>query len=188
MQSLDMLTINEELTNKEDLMEIIWKAFEYFPGGVWEAVKYVGNMNVKRDLEIKSEERVYEAFIFANLIRKIREMKNQLRIKDLLLGVTHSPVIVTYHRLELERLKRMIYLVHDYVSYDVGMISFFETDDNAQTQIAAHGLGHSQGLEHHAKPIDLMYARLLDVHPIKIDGFCKECQRKLKNKKSSESE
>jgi hypothetical protein len=47
MQSLDMLTINEEFKNSEDLAEIMWKAFSYFPRGIWEGVNYVGNINVK---------------------------------------------------------------------------------------------------------------------------------------------
>lgn len=182
MQSLDMLTINEELKNKEDLMEIMWKAFNYFPEGVWKGVSYVGNFNVKHDLKIKSKEEVYGTFIFPHLVRKIREMKNVLKVEDLLLAVTHDPVIVTYHRFELDRFKRIINLIHDYVSNDVGIISLFKTDEDAATKIAAHGLGHNQGLKHHSEPIDLMYVRLLDECPIKIDGFCNECQRKMKSR------
>lgn len=182
MQSLDMLTINEELKNKEDLIEIMWKAFNYFPEGIWKGVNYLGNINVKHDLKIKSKEEVHGAFIFSNLMRKTREMKNMLKGEDLLLAVTHDPVIVTYHRFELERFKRIINLVYDYVSNDVGMISFFETEEKATAKIAAHGLGHNQGLSHHAEPIDLMYLRLLNGYPIKIDGFCAECQRKLRNR------
>ena len=177
-----MLTINEELKNKEDLIEIMWKAFNYFPEGIWKGVNYLGNINVKHDLTIKSKEEVHGAFIFSNLMRKTREMKNMLKGEDLLLAVTHDPVIATYHRFELERFKRIINLVYDYVSNDVGMISFFETEEKATVKITAHGLGHNQGLSHHAEPIDLMYLRLLSGYPIKIDGFCAECQRKLRNR------
>jgi len=180
MQSLDMLTINEELKNSEDLAEIMWKAFSYFPRGIWEGVNYVGNINVKCHLKIRSKQEVYGAFIFSQLLRKIKEVKSTLKTEDLLLAVTHDPVIVTYHRFEVDRFKRTINIVHDYVSSEVGMISLYETDEDATAKIAAHGLGHNQGLTHHTEPIDLMYGGLLHGRSIKIDGFCNQCQRKLK--------
>lgn len=183
LQSLDLLTINDEPGNKEDLVEIMWRAFRYFPEGLWTGVNYVGNVNVKHDLEIESNEEVHGAFIFSRLVRKVRKMKRCRRIEDLLLAVTHDPVIIMYHRFELEKFKRIIDLVHDYVSNDVGILSLFNTDEQVGTKIAAHGLGHNQGLAHHTEPIDLMYVRLLKGNPIKIDGFCIECKKKLKNKK-----
>jgi hypothetical protein len=182
MQSLDMLAINEEPRNREQLIETMWKAFNYFPKGVWKGVNYLGNINIKHDLKIKSREEVHGAFIFPHLVTKIREMKGMFEIHDLLLGVTHDPVIVTYHRFELNRFKRIVNLIHDYVSNDIGMISLFETDEKTTTRIAAHGLGHNQGLSHHLEPIDLMYVRLLNGHSTEIDGFCDECQRKLKKR------
>lgn len=188
MQSLEMLTINEELKNKEDLVEIIWDAFNYFPEGFWNEVNYVGNISVKHDLEIKSKEEVYGAFIFPYLVRKIRETRNTLRIANLLLAVTHDPVIVTYHRFESDRFRMVADVVHDYVSDDVGMISFFEIEDEVGIKVAAHGLGHNQGLRHHAEPLDLMYARLLNGRPISVDGFCSECERKLRSKLRREKE
>jgi predicted Zn-dependent protease len=123
---------------------------------------------------------VYGAFIFSHLLRKIKEVKSTLKTEDLLLAVTHDPVIVTYHRFEVDRFKRTINIVHDYVSSEVGMISLYETDEDATAKIAAHGLGHNQGLTHHTEPIDLMYGGLLHGRSIKIDGFCNQCQRKLK--------
>lgn len=180
MQSLDMLTINEEFMNREDLVEMMWKAFSYFPRGIWEGVNFVGNMNVKCDLKIRSKQDVCGAFIFSHLLRKIKEMKNILKTEDLLLAMTHDPVIAVYHRFEVDRFKRTINIVHDYVSNDVGMVSLYETDEDAAAKVAAHGLGHNQGLTHHAEPIDLMYEGLLHGRPIEIDGFCNECKRKLK--------
>ena len=182
LQSLDLLTINDQPSNKEDLVEIMWRAFRYFPEGSWTGVNYVGNVNVKHDLEIESNEEAHGAFIFSRLVRKVRKMKNSLRIEDLLLAVTHDPVIIMYHRFELKKFKRIVDLVHDYVSDDVGILSLFDTDEEVATKITAHGLGHNQGLRHHAEPIDLMYVRLLKGDPIKIDGFCIECQQKLKKK------
>lgn len=183
MSSLDMLTVNEELGNKEDLVEVMWKAFSYFPRGIWEGVNYVGNISVKRHLKIKSKEEVYGAFVFSHFIRRIREMRSMFRVEDLLLAVTHDPVIVMFHRFEVDRFKRIVNVVHDYVSDDVGMISLFETDEDATTRVTAHGLGHNQGLTHHAEPLDLMYAGLLDGNPIEIDGFCSKCKRKLKERR-----
>jgi predicted Zn-dependent protease len=182
MQLLDVLTINEELKDKEDLLEIVWEAFDYFPEGVWESIKHLGNVTVKHDLKIKSREKVYGAFVFDNLMGKVREMKEMLKNENLLLAVTHDPVIAIYHRFEVARFKRIVNLVRDYVSKEVGIVSLFEVEDEAAAKVAAHGLGHNQDLKHHAKPIDLMYARLLNGSLIKKDGFCDECQRKLKNR------
>jgi len=56
MQSLDVLTINEGFRSEGDLVEIVWRAFDYFPRGVWEGVNFVGNVSVRCDLEIKSGE------------------------------------------------------------------------------------------------------------------------------------
>ena len=182
MQSLDMLTINEEFRNREDLVEMMWKAFSYFPRGIWEGVNFVGNMSVKCDLKVRSKQDARGAFIFSHLLRKIKEIKNTLKTEDLLLAMTHDPVIVVYHRFEVDRFKRTINIVHDYVSNDVGMVSLYETDEDAAAKVAAHGLGHNQGLTHHAEPIDLMYAGLLHGNPIKIDGFCKGCQLKLRKR------
>jgi len=180
VQSLDMLTINEEFRNREDLVELMWTAFSYFPRGIWEGVNFVGNISVKCDLKIRLKQDVCGAFVFSHLLRKIKEMKNMLKTEDLLLAMTHHPVIVMYHRFEVDGFKRMVNIVHDYVSNDVGMISLYETDEDAAAKVAAHGLGHNQGLTHHAEPIDLMYAGLLHGHRIEIDGFCSECKRKLK--------
>lgn len=181
MQLLDMLTINEEPKSKEDLLEIIWKASDYFPQGVWEEIRFVGNINVKYDLKIKTRERIYRAFIFNNLMRKIRETKNMFDSCGLLLAVTYDPVISIYHQFELERFKRIINFIRDYVSRDVGMLSLFDMQDEIATRVAAHGLGHNQGLKHHVEPIDLMYGSLLNGRSIKRDGFCGECRRKLKS-------
>jgi hypothetical protein len=187
MQSLDMLTINEELRNREDLVELMWKAFSYFPRGIWEGVNFVGNISVKCHLEIRSKQDVCGALIFSHLLRKIKEMKNIFRTGDLLLAMTHDPVIVVYHRFEADRFKRTISIVHDYVSDNVGMISLYETDENVAAKVAAHGLGHNQGLAHHVEPVDLMYVELLHGRPIEIDGFCNECRRKLKKSGSDVS-
>ena len=186
MLSLDLLTINEDLRNREDLAEIFWKAFEYFPDGVWRETSFVGNLNVRFDLEIRLDEVFHGAFIFSHLLRRIRKMKDLLRIEDLLLGVTHDPVIVMYYRFDVDRFRQIVDIVHDYVSDDVGLISLFETDEGVFPRIAAHGLGHSLGLKHHAQPLDLMYIGLLHGSPISINGFCEECKGKLNKRRSPE--
>lgn len=173
-----MLTINE-MKNREDLIEVIWKAFDYFPKGRWGGVKFLGNINMEHDLEISSKEEIYSAFIFNNLLGKIRELKNMLKIDDLLLALTFDPVVVIYHRLMSNGFGRIVNLVRDYVSKDVGMISLFEIDEKTGVKIAAHGLGHNQGLNHHEEPIDFMYVGLLNGSQIKKNGFCDDCQKKL---------
>lgn len=185
VQLLSIFTINEELRNREDLLEIIWKAFDYFPKGVWEGINYLGNVKAKCDLKIKFGDKVYEAFVFNNLMAKIRKIKKALKTCDLLLVLTHDPVIAIYHRLELGRLARTINVIRDFVSKDVGVVSLFELNEKVSIKVTAHGLGHNQGLEHHVEPVDLMYVSLLDGCPIRRDGFCNRCQRKLIDSMSS---
>lgn len=178
MQSLDMLTINEDMRSKEDLVEMMWKAFGYFPDGVWEGVNFVGNVTVKCDFRVKSKEDILGAFLFSHLLKKVRKLRSRFGVDNLLLGVTHDPVIALYYRLEGGRLKRVVNLVHDYVTMDVGVISWYETEEEVAEKVAAHGLGHHQGLEHHLQPVDLMYKGLLRGEAIRIDGFCDECQKR----------
>jgi hypothetical protein len=118
-----MMTINEEEKNSEELMEVMWKVIKYFPEGIWEGVKFLGNVNVEHDLEVNYKENVYGAFTFNNLLSRIRQMRNLLKKDDFLLALIFDPIIVTYHRLISDSLKRMVDLVRDHVSKDVGMIS-----------------------------------------------------------------
>ena len=180
MQSLDVFTINEEPEFRENSLAIVSEAFCYFPEGMWHGINYLGNMNLKHDLKIKSEEKTYKAFIFSSLMIRIRKKKDKLKNQNLLLAVTCDPVIAVYRRLESGMFKEVINLIRDYVSHEVGIISLFKIEERTAPKIAAHGLGHNKGLRHHAEPVDLMYARLLDGHPIKRDGFCNRCRRKLK--------
>jgi hypothetical protein len=180
VQSLDVFTINEESNCGENSLEFIWKAFSYFPNGLWHGINYLGNMNLKHDLGIKSEGKIYEAFIFSSLMIRIRREKDKLKNQGLLLAVTCDPVIAVYRRLESGMFEEVINLIRDYVSNEVGVISLFKIEERTAPKIAAHGLGHNKGLSHHAEPVDLMYARLLDGHPIQKDGFCNKCRRKLK--------
>lgn len=182
MQSLDVLTINEEPNSGKKSLEFIREAFCYFPEGMWQGINYLGNMNLKHDLRIKSEEKIHEAFIFSSLMIRIRRKKEQLKSQGLLLAVTCDPVIAVYRRLESGMFEEVINLICDYVSHDAGVISLFKIEERTAPKVAAHGLGHNKGLIHHAEPVDLMYARLLNGHPIQTDGFCRKCRRKLKRK------
>jgi hypothetical protein len=174
-----MLTINEQMRSSDDLVEVMWRAFSYFPEGVWEGVNYVGNVMVKQDLKIKSGNDLFGAFLFSRLLREIRDMRSVYSVKELLLGVTHDPVIVVYYRLEGDGFKRVVNLVHDYVASDAGIISLYETEEDVAVKVTAHGLGHNQGLKHHLEPVDFMYEGLLHGKPVRIDGFCDVCQQEL---------
>jgi len=181
---LDTFTINEEPKNKEDLVEIIWQALKYFPKGIWEGVEYLGNVNIKHDLKVEINKRPYGAFLFQDLIKMIRETKKTFKSDKLLLAVTHDPVIAIYYQFEVTRLIKISNLVRDFVSKELGIVSFFEIEDEVGIEITAHGLGHSEGLIHHTQPIDLMYEDLLrrNLKLTKKDGFCDTCQQKLKNR------
>jgi len=179
---INMITINDAFKNKDEFLEILWAAFDYFPEGLWQGIKYLGNIALNHNLKIKLKKKVYSALIFNDLIRQLKEIKKTIKANTLLLTLTKDPVIAVYTRLEVERFERIINLVHDYVSTDVGILSLFGKVDEKAIKMAAHGLGHNKGLEHHLKPVDLMYAGLLKENSIESDGFCVECQKKLKNR------
>jgi hypothetical protein len=174
-----VLTLNESIKDKEHLLEVIWNALSYFPKEMWEGVNYLGNMEVEYHLKIGSKEEPRGAFIVNTLMNKIREMRKQLEIEDLLLALTHDPVVMTFYRFEKTGFKRMVNLVRDYVNKKVGLVSLFEMDEETGSRIAAHGLGHHHGLTHHLDPIDLMYVRLLNGNSIRENGFCNECRDRL---------
>lgn len=179
MTSIEMLTINGAGRSIEDFLEIVWKAIEYFPKGVWSEVKYLGNATVRYDVKVGIRGVFYEAFIFDNLLEKVKIFRRAMRVKDLLLAITVDPVVTMYSRLEFERIRRIVSLVHDYVSTDVGIISFFAVRDGATVMVTAHGLGHNRGLRHHGKPIDLMYEGLLENETLNKDGFCEACLKRI---------
>jgi hypothetical protein len=182
MPLLNVVTVNEELESKEDLLEVIWRALEYFPGGLWEGANYLGNLDIKYDLKIKSKGNIYGAFTLSRLMEKIGRVRRMLQIKDLLLAVTCDPIITVYHRFEGEGFKQIANLVYDYVSREIGVVSLFRIGtehDVTAARVVAHGLGHSKGLRHHPKPIDLMCEGLLEHDKLINDGFCNECLKKM---------
>jgi len=177
---LKMLTINEEDIDSEGVLEIIWRALEYFPRGLWDGAEYLGNINIRHDVKIKFKEVVYGAFILNNLMEKIRRVRKLLGIDDLLLAITYDPVITVYHRFEAKKINCFANLIYDYVSRDVGLISFFRVKEGEiASKIIAHGLGHSRGLRHHLKPVDIMYEGLIEIGKLRNDGFCSDCIKKI---------
>lgn len=180
MPLLKMLTINGEDIDSEKVLEIIWRALEYFPRGLWDGADYLGNLNIRHDVKIRFKEAVYGAFVFNNLMEKIRRVRKMLGIDDLLLAITYDPVIAVYHRFEAKKINYFASLIYDYVSRDSGLISFFRVGEGEiASKIVAHGLGHSRGLRHHFKPIDIMYEGLLENGTLRNDGFCGDCIRKM---------
>ena len=182
MQLLDVLTLNQEPRTGEELTGLVREAMRYFPEETWEGVNYLGNLDLEHHVRIKADEKSQGAFIVNTLLEKMRELRNLLESRGLLLGLTQDPVILSYYRFDVDRFRRIINLVRDYVSSDVGLISLFETNEETAIRVSAHGLGHNQGLIHHSDPVDLMYVGLLDGKPIAEDGFCDDCQTRLDEK------
>jgi hypothetical protein len=177
---IDVLTINEDPKNEEELIEIVEQACEYFPRGNWEGIEYLGNLNMEHDVKITSNRGVYGAFIFEKLVMKIRKLKSMFNAFELLLGITPDPIVTIYYRFERRTYERMVNLIHDYVSRDVGVVSLFRVEDGSASRLIAHGLGHNRGLRHHVDPIDLMYVDLLNHPMLNREAFCRECTNKLK--------
>ena len=184
-QSIEMLTINEETNTLEDLVELMWKALAYFPSGIWTGVNYMGNVNFGCDLEVELREELYKAFVFPQILKRIRKIKKKFMTQNFVFAVTHNPVVMLHYGFHIDTFKRRVSLVHDYAAADVGLLSLFKKGGNEGIKIAAHGLGHSQGLEHHNEPVDLMYVGLLTGEPIKMNKFCHESLRELKARKKS---
>ena len=92
----------------------------------------------------------------------MRALKKLLKSRGILIGLTLDPIIVSYVQFDADRFRRVINLVRDYVTSDVGFISLFDTYEETAIRISAHGLGHNQGLTHHQELVDLMYVWLLD--------------------------
>ncbi|MHA1265370.1 MAG: hypothetical protein ACTSRS_09070 [Candidatus Helarchaeota archaeon] len=182
---MNLLTINEAISQKDDLIEFIFKAFEYFPKGLWTEVNYHGNIDLHPDVRLKTKDKEFGALLFTKLLQRIRGLKHSLHLTQLLLAVTHDPVVGIYYNLELEKIRQRINLVYDFVSRDIGVVSLFELEDEAAVKVAAHGLGHNQQLPHHLQPIDLMYINLLKGPPLETDGFCENCLQKMKSQLTS---
>ena len=179
MQSIGVLTIGEEQKHKEDLIKVIEAASDYFPTETWDTIEYVGKLRLEHDLKIAMNNSSNEAFLFQKLINKVRRMKSSNKSSGLLLGITSNPIVAMYHFFDRTSFKRAIFLVHDYVDENVGVVSFFHVNNKFSSKLVAHGLGHNRGLRHHTEPIDLMYSELLRASTLQVDGFCEACQRKL---------
>lgn len=154
----------------------------YFPEDTWEGINYLGNLDLEHHVRIKANQEHRGAFIVNTLVEKMRVLKKLLKSQGILLGLTLDPIIFSYFQFDANRFRRIINLVRDYVTLDVGFISLFDTDEETAIRISAHCLGHNQGLSHHHEPVDLMYVWLLDGKPVRNDGFCEACQTKLKKR------
>lgn len=143
---------------------------------------YLGGIKIKHNLQIKLGEQIFGALLFEDTLRKVREIKGMMKFESLLLALTHDPIISINYHLEDGVFKRIVNLIHDYVSSSIGIVSFFKIEGEISIMVTAHGLGHSQGLSHHLEPIDLMYVGLLKTKWIKYFGFCDDCKRQLEKK------
>lgn len=179
MPSMKMLTVNEAGKSIENIIEIIWRALEYFPKGMWDEVRYLGNANIKYDVKIEIKGMLYKAFLFNNLLGKIKKIRGAMGIRDLLLAITVDPVVAVYPKIGSAGISHIVNLVRDYASSDVGIVSLFAMEDDTAIMVTAHGLGHSRGLRHHSEPIDLMYEGLLRNKTLSKEGFCEDCLKRM---------
>jgi hypothetical protein len=179
LQLLDVFTLNQGSKDRWELIDIVQKAMEYFPDKIWDGVKYIGNINATYNVKIKVNQELRGAFDVNELVKRIRELRELLEIDNLLLALTLDPVVLSYYRYGADKFSRILNLVKDFVASDIGLISLFNTDEETAIRISAHGLGHSKGLMHHSKPLDLMYVGLLDGSPLRNSTFCEDCKKKL---------
>ena len=179
MQAINVLTISSGPENDRDLVEIIEDARDYFPKKTWDEIRYLEELSLEHDVKIAVGREHSEAFLFEKLVTRVGKMKGSEGLSNLLLGITTDPIVALYHSFDGTRFRRTVYLIHDYVSEKVGVVSLFRVNRNSSSKVVAHGLGHNRGLGHHAKPIDLMYPGLLRLPTLQVEGFCEACLLRL---------
>ncbi len=177
MGSIEVVTVNKIL-GQLDLIKIIEEAKRYFSTETWDDVKFIGELKITHDITMATGKESYRAFLIENIIKRIKKTRNA-KLTNLLLGITEDPIIAMFFYFDGRTFKRSLFLVHDYVSERIGVVSLFQAEEKVAIKVVAHGLGHSKGLTHHHKPIDFMYSKLLNAQTLKIEGFCKDCQEKL---------
>ena len=178
MGSIDVLTVNEEPESQVDLIRVVEEAKNYFPTEIWDDVRYIGKLKMNHDVTITTGEEHRGAFLVEKITKRIKRIRD-CKLMNLLLGITTDPVIAMYYYFDGNLFRRSLFLVHDYVSEKIGIVSLFRITEESASKVVAHGLGHNRGLVHHYKPIDLMYSKLLNALTLRIEGFCKDCKSKL---------
>jgi hypothetical protein len=179
MQAINVLTITSGRENDRDLVKIIENARDYFPEKTWDEIRHLEELSLEHDVKIAVGREHSEAFLFEKLVKRVGKMKGSEGLSNLLLGITTDPIVALYHSFDGTRFRRTVYLVHDYVSERVGVVSLFRVNSNSSSKVVAHGLGHNRGLSHHVKPIDLMYPGLLRLPTLQVEGFCEACLLRL---------
>jgi predicted Zn-dependent protease len=184
MQPIRVLTISGKTEDKEDLVEIVEDASDYFPTDTWDTIIYIGKLSLEHDFKVATNRESYGAFLFQRLLKRIRKVRDSTNLISLLLGITSDPVVAVHHFFDRTNFKRRFYLVHDYVDETAGIVSLFQVKEEISSKLVAHGLGHNRGLRHHIEPIDLMYFELLKSPMLQVDGFCEVCLRKLRKEET----
>jgi hypothetical protein len=183
VHSISVLAINGESVENVDLVKIVEDASGYFPSQAWDETRYLGKLTLEHDVKILAGKQPSDGFLFKNLIEKLRKIRSALGSETLshalLLGMTGEPIVDTCFSFDGASYKRIVYLVHDYVTEKVGVVSLFSVNEKFSSKIVAHGLGHNRGLRHHEKPADLMHPELLRLPRLQVEGFCKICIREL---------
>jgi len=182
MVSISLLTVcGDDSKSDVDLATTVEEATRFFPTQVWDEVEYLGRLMIKHDLKVQTREKELGAFAFNDLLLKVRKIRAGDSSRNLLLGVTHDPIVAVWHFFSGKSFGRSVYLIHDFVDKKVGVISFFKVKNETSPMMVAHGLGHSKGLRHHNNPVDLMHPDLLRASELDIEGFCRRCFTQLVN-------
>jgi len=180
MQSIDVLGIEQAPTRKE-LIEVVTKAYDYFPEGIWRGIRYIGELKIPKSYQIRWNEKVYRAFDFEILVERMKRLRDGHKIDGPLLGLTIDPVMSVLCRFENGKLLRDFYCIHDAVIGNIGIVSLFRVDEEYSKKLVAHNLGHNRRLSHHTDPIDFMYTGLItEKRKLQNEPFCRKCEKILK--------
>ena len=182
MQPLNILAVNQDPDNGEDLVKFVEDAGCFFSRDTWYDIRYLGELSVEHDLEIRIGGEACGALHFKRLLKRFRTVRDSRELMGVLLGITLQPIVDFYHSLEGGKLRSTVFFVHDYVSQNVGVVSLFRVEEDLACKVVAHGLGHNQGLRHHLEPSDLMHSELLRISKLQVEGFCNFCLHALSNR------
>lgn len=178
---LQFLSINGAVKDKENLAEIVGRASELFPRNLWEDVEYLWNVKIDPDVPIEYKKKPYLAFSIEKIKRKMRYLRKILEPPSTLFGITYDPIVVSFSGFENGVYMNLYGLVREDFYGDIGFFSLFDTEEEKSHPLIAHGLGHSFGLDHHTKPIGIMYDRISSVHSEGLEEFCPDCTRFLED-------
>jgi len=166
---LDVVTVNSK-DPYQDLVQFVEEGTNLFPLKIVDSINYAGEVEYPYDKKLFMNEEPIPSFDFRKLILRLNRIK----------GKNPLMAIITNHLVYLESIfqqngkYKISYMpIRDYME-EVGFVCLLRLADQHMSKVIAHTIGHSRGLGHHKRPIDLMYA-FLEPETHYPEPFCENC-------------